>query len=107
EGEMAEPLFGDGPLAGVRRVHRGLGVELVRALDVVEAQRDLGLERGEVLGLRLLARGEVVLGHAEAPAELPEELERGDPVARLDPRDIRRRAARERELALAQPGRDT
>ena len=35
---------------------------------------------------------------------LTEELERGDPVARLDPRDVRRRAAREGELPLAQPG---
>jgi hypothetical protein len=38
------------------------------------------------------------------PAHLAQELERRDPVARLDPRDVRGRAARERELALAQAG---
>jgi hypothetical protein len=45
---------------------------------------------------------EVVLGDAEAPTELAEKLEGGDPVAGLDAGDVRGRAAGECELALTQ-----
>ena len=45
---------------------------------------------------------EVILADAEAPAHLTQELERRNAVARLDAGDVRGRAAREGELALAQ-----
>ena len=45
---------------------------------------------------------QVILGNAEPAAELAQELERGDAVARLDARDVRGRAAREGELPLAE-----
>ena len=55
-------------------------------------------------GAAVRAGREVVLGDAEAAAELAEELEGGDAVAGLDARDVGRRAAREGELPLAQTG---
>ncbi len=48
---------------------------------------------------------EVVLADAEAPAELPKQLQRGNPVARLDPRDVRGGAPGKREPALAEARR--
>ena len=46
----------------------------------------------------------IVLGDAEPAAQLAKELERRDPVARLDPRDVGRGAAGEGELPLAEAG---
>ena len=72
-------------------------------VEVVEAERELGLREQVVLpaGARVAGR-EVLAGHAEPLPQQLEHLERGRAHARLDPRDVRRRAARERELALAQ-----
>src|SRR5439155_93414 len=41
---------------------------------------------------------------ADAPAQLPEQLQGRDSHARFDPRDVGGRAAGERKLPLAQPG---
>jgi hypothetical protein len=71
---------------------------------LVEPHRDLGLEQAGGLVAPLHAGGQIVLADAKPPAHLSQELQRGDPVARLDPRDIRGRAAGERELALTQTG---
>jgi hypothetical protein len=91
-------------LAVVRGLVEQLRVEVVGRLEVVEAQRDFGLQGLAVARLGVRPGGEIVLGDAEPPPELAEELEGRDPVAGLDPRDVRRRAARESQLSLAEPG---
>ena len=104
EGELSEPREGFRALGRSAGVVQGLLEEPLGALHVVEPERDLCLdERSAAHGLDSLdARREVVLGHAETPAELAEELQRRNPVAGLDPRDVRGRAAREGEAALAE-----
>ena len=79
-------------------------VQALGELELVQPERDLGLEDGAVALTGVDAGGEVVLRDAEPAAQLTQELERGNPVARLDPRDVGGRAAGEGELALAEPG---
>ena len=105
ERDLAEP--GEGTPAFVGR-HRPLergAVEIARDVDVGQAQGDLCIH--ERLRIRLrrrlrAARRQEVLGDAEAPPHLAQELERGDAGARLDPRDVRGGAAREGQVALAE-----
>ena len=103
---LAEALVGPPPRLVGAGLLEDLRVELLGAAEIVEPERDLRLQqpasrlRGAVLG----PGGEPVLGHAEAVAELPEQLKRGDPVAGLDAGDVRGRAPGEGELALAQSG---
>ena len=78
-------------------------VEPLRVVGVAEAQRQLGVEQTRVVGRRaILTGGEIVLADAEPAAELAQELQRRDAVAGLDARDVRRRAAREGEIALGE-----
>ena len=88
-----------------RRVER-LGVELLGGVDLVEPERDLGVEQRPILGqdVPVEARREPVLADTEPPTHLAEQLQRRNPLAGLDARDVRGRAALERELALAQSG---
>src|SRR2546423_322063 len=79
-----------------------LCVEVLRDLDLVEAKRDLRLEQ-RIAGLGLRAADQKFLARCEPLRELAEELQRRDPLAALDARDIDGAAARERELPLAQP----
>src|SRR6266508_1768654 len=96
--ECARPLFrADGLLERVHEEPAGL-------LALVEPHRDLGFEQAARVVAPLRAGCQVVLAHAQTAPHLAEELEGGNPVARLDSRDVRRRAALERELALAQAG---
>jgi len=99
--------------AGVRRralavagaLLEHLRVEGLGELEVVEAERYLGLEGGSVAPLRVCPGGEVVLRDAEPAPQLAQKLEGRDAVARLDAGDVGRRTAGEGQLALAQPGR--
>jgi hypothetical protein len=105
-GRLPEALQGARP-QGVRLgALEELGVEPFDLVQVSQAEDDLGLEEGpsDVAAAVLRARGEPVLGDAEPAPELAQKLERGDAVPGLDPRDVGRRAAREREPALAEPG---
>ena len=81
-----------------------LVVELLGGIELAEAKCDLGIEQRPVLRQEVAVEPgrKPVLAHSEAPAHLAEELERRDPLAGLDPRDIGGRAAFEGELALAQ-----
>ena len=101
-GELPETGERAGLLVARRRLLERLAVQPGRLLALVEAEADLGLDQDGVLVVPLVARCEVVLAHAEAPAHLAQELKRRNAVARLDAGDVRGRAARERELALAQ-----
>ena len=77
---------------------------LLRLLELVQAERDLGFgQEGAVLERPFCSRCQEVLGDVETPAELAQELEGRDAVTGLDPRDVGGRAARERQLALAEP----
>src|SRR5581483_10683810 len=79
-----------------------LAVERLGAPDLPEPQRDLGVDelRRDVGGADL-AR-EIRLAHTETTGELAQDLERRNPVARLDPGDVRGRATRECELRLVE-----
>ena len=81
-----------------------LRVQALGELELAQPERDLGLEVCAVALVRVRPRREIVLGDAEPAAELAKELERRDPVTRLDPRDVGRRAAREGQLPLAEAG---
>ena len=104
ERELAEPRERPGPLVGVGALLERRLEHLPRLVGLVEAQRELCVHEPRRGVVPLRAGGEVVLADAETPAHLAQELEGRDPVARLDPRDVRGRAARKRELALAQAG---
>src|SRR6186997_1028238 len=51
-------------------------------------------------------RREVLLVDAESRRDLAQQLQRGHALASFEPREVGRRAAGERELALAEPGGD-
>jgi hypothetical protein len=104
ERELAEPLLDVRAVGRPNRLLERLAVQLLGALDVVEAQGELGFEEQEALRPEVGAGREVVLRDAQAASELPKELERRDAVAGLDARDVGRGATGERELALAEAG---
>jgi hypothetical protein len=99
EGELAESGERGAAIVLERILEEPLG-----GLEIVEPERDLGVEECGLPGDRpVLAPGrEVVRADAEALAELAQDLERRNPVAGLDPRDVGGGAALERELALVQ-----
>ena len=86
-----------------RRALEKRRVEALGLVELVQAERNLGLdENAASVPAHVGAGRQVVLGNAEPAAELAQQLEGGDAVARLDARDVRGRAAREGELALAE-----
>jgi hypothetical protein len=102
ERELPEPRECPGPLVGVGALlERGLE-HRPRLVALVEPERELCVHEAGRCVVALRTGGEVVLAHTEAPAHLAQELERRNPVARLDPRDVRGRAPGEGELALAE-----
>ena len=104
ERELPEALERAAALARVLGSLERLLEETLGGVEVVEAERELGLREQVLLPAGALVAGrEVLAGHAEALPEQLEHLERRRAHARLDPRDVRRRAARKRELPLAQP----
>ncbi len=80
-------------------------VERARRLDVVEPERDLGVDKAGV-GVRLdPAPGREVVGADAQPAsELAQQLDRRDALAELEPRDVRRSARVACQGALTQTG---
>ena len=102
EGQLAEPLERPGLGARFLRGLERFEEELLRDLEVVEAERELGLGQAvELRRPRAAPLREELRAHAEALAQLVQHLERGRAHAGLDPGDVGRRAAREGELALA------
>ena len=92
------------PRGGATRVVERLRVEPAGGADVVEAERDLGIDErraGDHAGVH--PRREEVRIHAETLPELAQKLNRRDPLAELEPRDVRRRAGIPGELLLRQP----
>ena len=69
--EVAEPFLHLRPLRGGERAVEELAVERAGALEVVEPERDLGLEDREADRTDVRAGREVVLADAEPAAELP------------------------------------
>ena len=95
--------------ARARTAGRGAALERLRVqvlgdLELIEPERDVGLEQLVGLGRPARAGGQVVLLHADAARQLAQDLERRNAIAALDPADVHGGASLERELALAQPG---
>src|SRR5439155_7961343 len=100
EGQLPEPAERPRPLVARRRPLEDLVEEFPGELALVESKRDLGLDERRAFLVALVAGGEVVLADTEPLSHLSQQLQRRDSVARFDPRDVRRRAAREGELSL-------
>jgi hypothetical protein len=80
-------------------------VEALGFLELSEPEGDLRLDELGGIGCRRLdACREPLPGDIEPQGELLDHLERRDTGARLDPRDVGRRATGEREPALGQAG---
>jgi hypothetical protein len=103
---LAEALVRLRPREVGARVLEHRREEALRQVELLQAERDLGLEEGPARLEAAVLRpgGEPVLGDPEPPAELAEELERRDAVTRLDAGDVGGRAAGKGQLPLAQPG---
>ncbi len=67
-----------------------LFVELRREIELVEPQRELGLDEPSGLLVALVPGREEILGHSEPLAHLSEELQGGDSIPSFDARDVRR-----------------
>jgi hypothetical protein len=103
EGELPEPLEGAAAQARVLGRAERLLEERAGGVEVVEAQRELGLGEEIVLAPDPFgARCQELARYPEPLAEELEHLERRRAHARLDPGDVGRRAAGKRQLALAQ-----
>jgi hypothetical protein len=103
--DLSEPCEGVRPGGVVRRLLASLDVESLGLSEISQAQSDLGLEElCARAGGRIGAGGEKVLSYSEPSSQLTQKLEGGDAIPGLDPRDVRGRAAGERQLALAEAG---
>lgn len=86
-----------------RRALEKRRVEALGLVELVQTQSNLGLdENPDSVPPNVGAGRQIVLGDAEPAPELAQQLEGRNPVARLDARDVRGRAARKGELALAE-----
>src|SRR5918999_2129351 len=106
EGDVAEPLEGIGPREVVSGCLQRFLIQASRELVLVQSQSNFGIDEQRVpvdgAGSPCTGR-EVVLGDPQALPHLTQELQRRNTVSRLNPRDVRWRAARKRKIALAQP----
>lgn len=101
KGNLPQTLEGSCALLIAARVLERLLKQTPRLLDLVQTKRNLCLHQDRER-TRHVPGCEVLLSHVEPPCELAKDLGRWGASARLDARDVRGRAAGERELALTQ-----